>query len=198
VQSQYRAEEHGGNGTELSMSERDRDADLVLIGTVVSVNFPKRQLRVRCETDHPERFLDMPRITLESAAGNLKRFDVEGIELLEEKAVITVARRYREEEIAFAKKARVVVREEERHPLDDDEHYVDDLIGMRVVDTSGRLLGRLHAVYRTGANDVYEVLDDQGQEHMVPAVEESIVNVDTANGVLTLDPQAVIETTDEN
>lgn len=180
------------------MSERERDADLVIIGWVVSVNFPKRQLRVRCETDHPERFLNMRRITLETAAGNLKGFDVERAELLEGTAVITLATGHGEKEIALAKKARVVVREEERYPLDDDEHYVDDLIGMRVVDTSGRMLGRLHAVYRTGANDVYEVLDDEGRELMVPAVQERIVNVDAANGVLTLNREGVRERPDEN
>jgi len=176
----------------------DRDADLVLIGTVVSVNFPKRRLRVRCETDHPERFLDMRRVTLESAAGELRRFDVEGVELLEQNAVITIAAGYHDQEIAFAKKARVVVPEDERYPLDDDEHYVDDLIGMRVVDTSGRPLGRLHAVYRTGANDVYEVVDDEGREFMVPAIQESITNIDAANRILTLDRERLLERPDEN
>ena len=180
------------------MSERHGDADLVLIGAVVSVNFPKRQLRVRCETDHPERFLDMRRVTLESAAGDLRRFDVERVELLEENAVITLAGRYGDDEIAFAKKARVVVPEHERYPLGDDEHYVDDLIGMRVVDTSGHPLGRLHAVYRTGANDVYEVVDDEGREYMVPAIEESITDIDAANRVLTLDRERLLEKPDEN
>ncbi len=180
------------------MTEREHDADLVIVGRVVSVNFPKRQLRVLCETDHPERFLNMRRIVLKSATGELKRLDVEDAELLEGKAVITLAIGYGKEEIAFAKKALVVVREEERYPLEDDEHYVDDLIGMQVVDTSGRVLGRLHAVYRTGANDVYEVLDEEGRELMVPAVQELIVNVNVANGVLTLDSERLPESSDEN
>ena len=175
------------------MSERDHDGDLVLVGRVVSVNFPKRQLRVLCETDHPERFLSMRRITLKAAAGDLKRFDVERAEIREGKAVITLGSGCGEQEIEFAKKARVVVREEERYPLDDDEHYVDDIIGMRVVDTSGRPLGRVHALYRTGANDVYEVLDGEGRELMVPAIRERIVNVDVANGVLTLNREGLLE-----
>jgi len=180
------------------MSEREHDADLVLVGRVISVNFPKRQLRVLCETGHPERFLNMRRIVLKTAAGDLKGLDVEHVELLEGKALITLATGYGKEEIAFAKKALVVVREEERYPLEDDEHYVDDLIGMSVVDISGRVLGRLHAVYKTGANDVYEVLDKEGRELMVPAVQGCVVNVDVANGVLTLDSELLRESLDEN
>jgi len=180
------------------MSERDREADLVLVGRVVSVNVPKRRLRVLSETDHPERFLNMRRIRLKTVAGELTEFDTECVELLERKAVITLASGYKAEEIASAKNARVVVREGERYPLEEDEHYLDDLIGMQVVDTAGRTLGRLRAVYRTGANDVYEVLGEGGRELMVPAVKERIVNVDVANGVLTLNPEGMVWTSDEN
>ena len=175
------------------MGEREHDGDLVTVGRVVSVNFPKRQLRVLCETAHPERFHNMSRIRLKTAAGDLKEFDVEHAELLEGKVLITLDSGCSDEQIASTKKALVVVREDEKYPLDDDEHYLDDLIDMRVVDTSGRVLGRLHAVYRTGANDVYEVLDEQGRELMVPAVKDRIVNVDVANGVLTLDPEGLLE-----
>ena len=180
------------------MNERAHNSDLVLIGRVISVNFPKRQIRVLSETDHPERFLDMRQITLETADGRLEKFDIERVELLEKKALITLGSRHDSAELAAVKKALVVVRKEERYPLDEDEHYVDDLIGMQVVDASGRVLGRLSAVYKTGANDVYEILDRRSRSFMVPAVQQRILNVDVANGVITLDPEGLIDSSDEN
>jgi len=182
----------------MGVVKRERGSDTVLVGKVVSVNFSRRQLRVLPETDHPERFLGMRQVTLETTAGKFSELDVDRVELLGNKAVMTLSARYDAEEIAAAKNALVVVREDERYQLDEDEHYVDDLIGMQVVDASGCVLGRLHEVYRTGANDVYEVVREGRRELLVPAVKERILNVDVANRVLTLDAEGLLESTDEN
>jgi len=175
------------------MGKRERRSDLVLVGRVVSVHFSRHQLRILPETDHPERFLGMRQVTLETTTGELNELDVDSVELLGNRVLVTLSSRYDAEEIAAAKNALVVVRDEERYPLDEHEHYVDDLIGMQVVDASGCVLGRVQAVYRTGANDVYEVVGEDDRELMVPAVKGRILNIDVANRLLTLDPEGLIE-----
>jgi len=175
------------------MGKDSEQSDLVLVGRVISINFPSRRLRVFPETDHPERFLGMHRLALQTASGELKELEVERVELFSNAVVATISDRHGTDELAAAKNARVVVREEDRYPLDEREHYVDDLIGMRVVDVSGCVLGRLRAVYRTAAHDVYEVVDEHDREILVPAVKERVLDIDVANNVVTIDPEGLLE-----
>jgi len=162
---------------------------LIVVGKVVSVNFVKRQLRVRPATDHPERFLEMRRILIETAEGLLEIFDVAEVHRAGSNVVVTLSEAHPKEHLEAARNAQVVVRQ--RYPLGEDEYYIDDLMGIQVEDASGRALGRVRAVYRTGANDVYEVRDARNHELMVPAVKERILGVDLANGVLTVDPEGL-------
>ncbi len=178
------------------MSRRRHDTSLIVIGKVVSVNFPKRQVRVRPLTDHPERFVGMRQILLETADGRLQSLPVEQVKRAGQNVVITLADQPPEEALESARNAHVVVRE--RVPLGEDEYYIDDLIGIQVVDESGRALGRLYAVYSTGANDVYEVRDAQNRELLVPAIKERILDVDLADGVLKVDPEGLLDGSDED
>jgi 16S rRNA processing protein RimM len=61
--------------------------------------------------------------------------------------------------------------------LDDDEFYVEDLIGCTVVDLDGRVRGTVQATFWNGAQDVLTVAGDGG-ELMVPAVPEFLREVD--------------------
>lgn len=59
-------------------------------------------------------------------------------------------------------------------PPADDEYYVSDLIGLEVVETGGRQLGRVAAVYNGVANDALEL--DSGTA--LPLVEDCVLEVD--------------------
>jgi 16S rRNA processing protein RimM len=137
----------------------------------------------------------MRQILLETADGRLEGLRVEQVRGAGANLVVTLNAGHADEELESAKNAHVVVRE--RHPLDTDEYYIDDLIGIQVVDPSGRTLGQVHAVYRTGANDVYEVRGAQNVELMVPAVKDRVLDVDVAKGVLTVDPEGLLGGSDE-
>ena len=62
--------------------------------------------------------------------------------------------------------------------LRDGEYYFHDLIGLNVTDDLGNSLGTLTAVVETGANDVYVVTDRAGDEILLPAIADVILEVD--------------------
>ena len=65
-----------------------------------------------------------------------------------------------------------------------DEAYTFQLVGLRVVDTSGRVLGVLRDVMRTGAHPIWVV---QGEREMlIPATAPIIQGVDLEAGVVTV------------
>lgn len=73
----------------------------------------------------------------------------------------------------------VMVHADDCPPLEDEEIYIHQLMGMTVLEEgSNRLLGTLVEVLETGANDVYIVKDQLGVELLLPAIDPVIVGID--------------------
>ncbi len=70
-----------------------------------------------------------------------------------------------------------------------DEIYWADLIGLKVVNVSGEVLGTVSRVFETGANDVLVVAEQEkgGRERLLPYVAPVILKVDAAGGMITVD-----------
>ena len=70
----------------------------------------------------------------------------------------------------------------------EDEVYVEDLIGCEVVDVEGRPRGTVRASFWNGAQDVLTVEGPAGEELLLPAVPEFLVEVDLAARRVVVDP----------
>lgn len=79
---------------------------------------------------------------------------------------------------------RVYISANEVPSLPEGEYYHHELIGLRVVNQSGEELGLLDDILETGANDVYVVKSADGNEMMVPAVDEFILDIDLTRRVM--------------
>ncbi len=73
--------------------------------------------------------------------------------------------------------------------LNEHEHYVCDLIGIKVVDETGEKLGTLKEILQHGAADVYVVKGDKSL--MFPALKRVIIRVE--NGEIVVDSKALSE-----
>ena len=71
-------------------------------------------------------------------------------------------------------------------PLKDNENYIGDLIGMRVVTDDGQGLGELTEVMETAANAVFSVRDGEGREILIPSIHECILDVNLEENVMTV------------
>ncbi|KAB2879960.1 16S rRNA processing protein RimM [bacterium] len=69
--------------------------------------------------------------------------------------------------------------------LPKNEFYVEDLIGMDIVDETGRKRGVLNDIYSQSAYDIYEVLHD-GKKSLIPAVEEFVTFIDKKKRTITV------------
>ena len=63
-------------------------------------------------------------------------------------------------------------------PLEEDEYYIADLMGLDVYLESGEKFGVLKDVMETGANDVYIVETEEGKEVLIPAIHECVLDID--------------------
>ena len=71
-------------------------------------------------------------------------------------------------------------------PLQDDEIYLYQLIGMRVQSVNHEALGTITEILETGANDVYVVQSETYGEILVPVTKETVIKTDVEHGVVTV------------
>lgn len=73
-------------------------------------------------------------------------------------------------------------------PLADDEFYLTDLTGARVVDMHGDVLGEVTGFSSNGVQILLEVKTTAGHQALIPAVKPIIHRIDFVVKVITVDP----------
>ena len=150
----------------------------IVIGEIVSPFGRKGEVKVVPQTDFPERFLELERIEI---AGRV--LDVEGVRFHKGMALIKFEGI---DDISAAEDLRggkILISENELAPLEEDEYYIHDIIGLEAITTEGESLGRVKEVLRSPANDVY--VTDRA---MIPAVKEYVVSIDIPGGKVIVRP----------
>jgi len=96
------------------------------------------------------------------------------------------------EEAETLKGTRLYVDRARLSSLPDDEFYHADLIGLTVLDTGGRDIGRVRAIHDHGAGDMLEVTGPGdglgGGMVMVPFTRAAVPTVDLIAGRIVVDP----------
>ncbi|MGD2057556.1 MAG: ribosome maturation factor RimM [Anaerolineales bacterium] len=71
---------------------------------------------------------------------------------------------------------------QDSEPLQEHEYYYWQILGLRVENEAGGILGEVVNILETGANDVYIVRSGSGEEILLPAIEDVILDVDLDAG----------------
>lgn len=137
-------------------------------------------------TDYPERIAELEVIYLADSPepSKVTPYHVEGMRMngdfgllkLREIPDRTQAERYRG--------LYVLVDIEHAVPLEEDEFYLYQLLGLRVETNDGESLGTLVEVLETGANDVYIIDSPRYGEVLIPVTDETILKTDIEAGVV--------------
>ena len=78
-------------------------------------------------------------------------------------------------------------------PVQDEEYYLTDLIGLNVISPEGDLLGKVKAVQDFGAGDLIEVQPAKGKSWYLPFTMALVPEVDIAGGKIIGVPIVVVE-----
>ncbi|EJF80477.1 ribosome maturation factor RimM [Bartonella doshiae] len=74
--------------------------------------------------------------------------------------------------------------------LTEDEFYQVDLIGLRVQDCVGQILGEVRSFFNFGAGDLLEVRLEAGKTVLIPFSKAAVPEVCIPSGFLVVDPVA--------
>lgn len=73
--------------------------------------------------------------------------------------------------------------------LDEGEFFIQDIIGLEVFDyNTGEKYGKVTDVFKTGANDVYEITNDKSKKYLIPAINDVIIETNLEENTLKIIP----------
>jgi 16S rRNA processing protein RimM len=160
----------------------------VCLGQIGAAHGVRGEVRLRSFTADPAAIVSYG--PLETEDGRV--FEIESLRPAKDHFVVRIAGiadRSAAERLANTKL--YVPRDRLPEPSAPDEFYHADLVGLAVVDRSGRQLGAVVAVHNFGAGDLIEMRPEAGDQTVfVPFDETNVPVVDLAAGRIVVDPPA--------
>lgn len=155
------------------------------IGVIVGSHGVRGDLRMRVWTQYPDRIPQLGSVILgdepEPRRLILARLQ-KGDAILRVDGIAT-------RELADELRGTIVrIPPELAAPLEEDEFYHYQIIGLEVFDESGNRLGEVAEILVTGANDVYVIRGGPEPELLLPALKHVILDIDPAAGRMIVRP----------
>jgi 16S rRNA processing protein RimM len=176
------------------MAERPNPKYL-LIGEILRPHGVKGELRVRVLTDYPERLTQLKTVYTSTNPDDEhpQPRKVKHVRMHQDYALMTLQDVSSRNEAEFFRGLFVMVDLADAVPLEEDELYLFQLIGMEVETESGKKLGVISDVLETGANDVYIVDSPEYGQILIPVTDETLIETDTdANRVVMRLPEGLL------
>ena len=167
------------------------DPPFLVVGRVLRPHGVRGELRVRLLTGYPEHFLHLERVGLghdATAVDDVTLHDVERARLHKEYGILKLADCDDRDEADLLREQFVMVPLDDAVPLEADEYYHFQLVGLTMVTTEGEAIGQVTEILETGANDVYVVNGPQYGEILVPAIDEVVQEIDLAARRIIITP----------
>lgn len=158
---------------------------LLRVGVISSTHGVRGEVKVYPTTDDVNRFKKLKKVVLDTGREYID-LEISGVKFFKNMVILKFKGIDNINDIEKYKGKDLLVHREDAVALEENENYVADLIDLKVVTDEGQVLGYLTEVMETGANDVYVVETEDGQELLLPATRECILDVDLDEEVMTV------------
>lgn len=159
--------------------------DYFNIGKIVNTHGVKGAVKIIPLTDDPKRFELLEHVFVERC-GKMEKYTIGPIKYLKNMVIIQFKEVTDMDQAEALKQSLVKIPREQALPLEEDEYYVQDLIGVSVQTEDGKPLGKIADVIFTGSNDVYVVREEGKKDILIPALKACIKHVNMAERMMTV------------
>ncbi|MBQ9827536.1 MAG: 16S rRNA processing protein RimM [Lachnospiraceae bacterium] len=155
------------------------------VGVIVKPHGVRGEAKVYPTSEDPERYRDLKKVLITNGTGEF-RTEVLSSRHQPPYVIIRFEGIDTPEQVDRLRNYDVMVSRDDAIPLEEGQHYVADLIGMKVVTDEGEDLGTLKDILETGANDVYDVVSESGEEILIPGIDQCILAIDEETELITV------------
>ena len=159
--------------------------DTLRVGVISSTHGVRGEVKVYPTTDDVNRFKKLKTVILDTGREQMT-LSIESVKFFKNMVILKFKEFNNINDIEKYKGKDLLIRRDQAVKLAPNENFITDLIGLKVVTDEGKEFGTLTDVLQTGANDVYVVKNDKGEEILVPAIKDCVKNVDIEGGEILL------------
>ena len=145
------------------------------VGVISSTHGIRGEVKVFPTTDEKTRFQELKEVILDTGKEQMT-LEIENVRYFKQMVILKFRGIDNINDIEKYKGKGIFVPREDAVPLDEDEYYIADLIGMEVFTEDGHF-GVVKDVMETGANEVYIIESDEHGEVLIPAIRQCVLDV---------------------
>lgn len=152
-------------------------------GKIVGTHGIRGEVRVDPWCDSPEFFCGLKKVYLKKGETvlSVKSRPHKNIAIMKIEDIDTI-------EAAEKFIGRVVYMDRAQAKLPENTYFIADLIGLEVKDVeNGKVYGKISEVFKTGANDVYEVSDGD-KKYLIPVIDQVVKVINPQEGFVEIFP----------
>ena len=159
--------------------------DYLKIGGIISTHGLKGEVKVYPTTQDVHRYDVLDTAYIEMPSGKIS-VHVERVRYFKNLVIVKFRGLDRIEDVEGYLKHDLYVSREDAIELGENEYFVGDVIGLKVITDDGRVLGILDDVMETGANDVYVIAsqEEPGKEILLPVIRDVILETSLEEGYI--------------
>lgn len=159
--------------------------ELLQVGVITQTHGIRGEVKVFPTTDDAARFRELKQVLLDTGKEKLC-LEIENVKFFKQFVILKFRGYDNINDIERYKRCALFVNRSDAAPLYEDEYYIADMIGMRVVTDAGEEFGILKDVMETGANDVYVIEHSSAGEVLIPAIKDCILDVDISDRLMKI------------
>lgn len=171
--------------------------NMLRVGVITQTHGIRGEVKIYPTTDDPKRFDSLKKVymdyTKKGVRGvmeqNLYELEIEDVKYFKQFVILKFKGIDNINDIEMYKHMDLYVTREDAVPLEEGEFYIADLIGLDVIDDTGKKIGVLKDVLQTGANDVYIVTGNENvgnKELMLPKIDECVRDINLEEKTITV------------
>lgn len=159
--------------------------DFLSVGIITTAHGVHGEVKVFPTTDDVKRFKKLKEVYLDKGKGN-ELVKVQGVKFFKQFVILKLQGTETMDDALLLKNKPLLVSRDMAVKCEEDEYFIADLYGIKVLDEADNVIGVINEVYQTGANDVYEVKREDDTTVLLPAIKECIKKVDIAAGIMII------------
>jgi len=147
------------------------------VGVISSTHGIRGEVKVFPTTDDPTRFKQLKSVLMDTGNAHVE-LKIQGVKFFKKFVILKFQGIDNINEVEQYKGAPLLIERKDALPLQEDEYFIADMIGMKVFTEDAKEFGILKEVLETGANDVYVITSIDHGEVLLPAIHKCVHSID--------------------
>ena len=156
---------------------------LLQVGMITNTHGVRGEVKVFPTTDDVNRFKKLKYLILDTGKEQIE-LTVSQVKFFKNLVILKFKDFDNINDVEKWKGKPLYVTRENAVKCEEDEYFIADLIGLRVISDDGEELGEISDVLSTGANDVYVVTKPGCNDLLLPAIKSCIRKVDMQEKIM--------------